>query len=73
MNTTMTGEPDELAIPDLYDAETGELIEPATPEQVEASEAAGPDGVILINEAGDVVHPGDREATLGGCRKVYVL
>ena len=42
----------------LYDADTAEPIGPATPEQVAASDAAGDEGIILVDGDSDVVAPG---------------
>ena len=52
----------------LMDSDTADEIGPATREQRDASRAAGPEGHILIDDAGDVV------AERGeGVRRVYVF
>lgn len=55
----------------LYDADTGELIGPATPWQIDASYFAGPTGVIMINGDGRVIHS-SKWAASQPTRRVYV-
>lgn len=71
---------------DLYDYNTGELIGPATAEQIAASEAAGDAGVITIDadlvelvgvitidaSTGEVLHNGADKAVWPNQRDVYV-
>ena len=58
---------------DLIDAETNEILGPATPEQVDASLDAGETGIIEIDADGDVVHCGYvEEAYRRPFRRVYV-
>jgi len=58
----------------LYDADTAELIGPATAEQVEASnEAADYHGVILIDADDDPVPEGTWDAEQPGVRHVYTM
>lgn len=64
-NTTWT--------PELFDAETGDLIGHATVDQVSATiDDAGDTGIILIDADGDVVTPGGWAAQQPGVRRVYV-
>lgn len=56
----------------LFDADTAEKIGPATPEQTEASFAAGYTGIILVDVDGDVVIDGTWSAQQPGVRSVYV-
>lgn len=59
---------------DLYDYKTGELIGPATAEQIAASEAAGDAGVITIDAGtGEVLHNGADKAVWPNQRDVYVV
>ncbi len=51
----------------LLDSDTAEYLGRATPEQIAASDDAGPEGHILVDEAGHVV-PERRP----GVRRVYV-
>lgn len=56
----------------LMDAETDELIGPATPAQIEASLAAGDTGMILIDADGDVIEQSSWDADQPGVRTVWV-
>lgn len=57
----------------LWDSDTDENLGPATPEQAKASasEPSG-EGLILIDDKGDVVTPGSWTAQQPGVRRVYV-
>ena len=59
----------------LYDADTGDIIGPATREQVDASDDAeargGYGGVFLIDQDGDVIAEGSWDAQRPGVRRVY--
>jgi hypothetical protein len=57
---------------DLHDYNTGDKISPATPEQIEASLAAGDTGIILVDADGNVVAKGSWEAQQSGVRTAYV-
>lgn len=54
----------------LYDADTGEALGPATDEQCEASDLAGPEGIILVDDDGAVM---DKPDSVRGGRRVYTL
>lgn len=59
----------------LYDADTAELIGPATPAQIEASteaDDAGQCGIILVDADGDPIDPSSWDARQPGTRKAYV-
>lgn len=56
----------------LHDSDTDELIGTATPAQIDASDAAGDTGHILIDTDGDVVSPGTWAAQQPGVRRVWV-
>lgn len=56
----------------LHDSDTGELIGTATPAQIDASDAAGDTGHILVDADGDVVTVGTWAAQQSGVRRVYV-
>ena len=56
----------------LFDYATGDVVGAATPEQIEASLAAGDAGAILIDAAGYVIADGSWEAQQPGVRTVYV-
>ena len=57
---------------DLFDANTADKIGPATPEQIEASLAAGDTGTILVDADGNVVADGSWEHQQPGVRTAYV-
>lgn len=58
---------------ELFDADTNDAIGPATADQINASLAAGPTGIILIDADGDVVEFGTWPANQKGVRRVYVM
>lgn len=55
----------------LYAADTAELIEIATPAQVEASALAGETGIILVDADGEPIAESSWDAQQPGVRKVY--
>lgn len=59
-------------VADLLDYNTGDKISPATPEQIEASLAAGDTGAILVDADGNVVADGSWEAQQSGVRTAYI-
>lgn len=61
-----------LTTRDLYAADTGEHLGPATPEQTTASYDAGDTGIILISPDGTVIHQDSWMAQQPGTRRVYV-
>ena len=57
--------------PTVRDAESGEALRKARPEEIIAS-AAAPEGVISIDADGDLVDEGSWDAQQPGCRRVRV-
>jgi hypothetical protein len=70
MMITQTGAPTMNATTHrLIDADSDSIIQDhATPNQIAASDAAGPEGIILIDPDGDVIDESARTAT---SRRVY--